>query len=94
MGEAQGGIELGFDRKRVTGPGKESISLSDHPIKATIEVNDGEGGERRLGRDQSGIGSGRCDFLVEEGNAKGSTAEGFEDGKRGDGLRLTMSIGG
>jgi hypothetical protein len=94
MGEAQGGVELGFDGKSVTGPGKESISLSDHPIKATIEVNNGESGERRLGRDQSGIGSGRSDFLVEERNAKGGTAEGFEDGKRGDSLGMTMSTGG
>jgi hypothetical protein len=93
VGEAQGGVELGFDGKSVTGPGKESISLSDHPIKATIEVDNGEGGEGRLGRDQSGIGSGRSDFLVEERNAEGGTAEGFEDGKRGDSLRMTMSTG-
>jgi hypothetical protein len=92
VGEAHGRVDLGLDGESVTGPSEKSISLGDHPIKATIEVDDGEGGEGRLGRDQSGIGSGRGDFLVEEGNAKGGTAEGLEDGKRGDGLRWTMSI--
>jgi hypothetical protein len=94
VGEAHGRVELGLDGKSVTGPSEKSIPLSDHPIKATIEVDDGEGGEGRLGRDQSGIGSRRGDFLVEEGTAKGGAAEGLEDGKRRDGLRLTMSIRG
>jgi hypothetical protein len=92
VGEAHGRVELGLDGKSVTGPSEKSISLSDHPIKATIEVDDGEGGERRLGRDQSGIGSGRSDFLVKEGNAKGGATERFEDGERRDSLRLTMSF--
>ena len=94
MGETQGGVDLRLDGKGVAGPGKKSIPLSDHPVKATIKVDNREGGERGLGRDQGCVGSGRSDFLVEEGNAKGGTAEGFEDGKRGHGLRSTMSIGG
>ena len=94
MCEAQGGVDLRFDGKRVTGPGKESIPLSDHPVKATIKVDNREGGERGLGRDQGCVGSGRSDFLVEERNAECGAAEGFEDGERRYGLRLTMSIGG
>jgi hypothetical protein len=81
MCEAHGGVDLRFDGKSVTSPSEKSISLGDHPVKATIEVDNREGGQRRLGRDQSGIGSSRSDFLVEEGNAKGGTAEGFEDGE-------------
>jgi hypothetical protein len=46
--EAQGGVDLGLDRERVTGPGEKSVPLSDHPIKATIKVDNREGGERRL----------------------------------------------
>lgn len=92
--KAHGSVDLRFDGKGVTGPGKKSIPLRDHPVKATVKVNDGKCGKRGLGRDQGGIGSSRSDFLVEEGNAECSATEGFEDGQRGYGLRLWMSIQG
>ena len=82
MRNAHRGVDLRLDGESVTSPGKKSISLGDHPVKATIEVNDRESGKRRLGRDQSGRGSGRGDCLVEERDSKGGTAERFEDGKR------------
>ncbi|KAH0356438.1 hypothetical protein KCU81_g26, partial [Aureobasidium melanogenum] len=74
--KAHGSVDLRFDGK----------------IKATIKVNDGKCGERRLGRDQGGIGSSRSDFLVEERNAEGGATERFEDGQRGYGLRLRMTL--
>lgn len=64
MRQAQLGVDLGSDGEGMTSPGKKSVPLSDHPVKATIEVNDGKGGKGRFGRNQGGIRSGRGDFLV------------------------------
>lgn len=79
-------IVAGLQAQSVSRPGQESVSPRDHPVQAAIQMHDDQRGERRLGGDQGGVGGGRRDGLVEEGDAQQGSPKGLEQGQRGDGI--------
>lgn len=58
VGKTQLPINLRLDAEGVSSPGQKGIPLCDHPVKATVKMNDRKGGEGGFGGDQGGIGSG------------------------------------
>jgi hypothetical protein len=54
----------------VSGPSEERIPLRHHPVQSSIEMHDNHGSNRRLCRDQSGIGCRRSNSLVDEWHSK------------------------
>ena len=51
-------------------PGEESVALGDHPIRCSVEVEDGEGGGWGFCGYESGYWCRRGYALVEEGDAE------------------------
>jgi len=54
----------------MSGPSQKRIALRDHPVQSSVKVNDDHGSNRRLGRDQSGIGCRGSHSLVNEWYSK------------------------
>lgn len=75
----------------MSGPSQERISLRHHPIQSSVEMDDDHGSDRRLRRDQSGIGCRGCYSLVDEGHTKECSFKRSEERESRHGLLKGIS---